>query len=793
MTPKKIGRYEIQEELGRGGMATVFKAYDPHFERTVAVKVLPREFLHESEFRARFVREAKTIAALEHPAIVPVYDYGEDNGQPFLVMRHMPGGSLTERMTQGPMPTEEVARILRRIGSALDQAHARGIVHRDLKPSNILFDQFGEAYLADFGIVRISSSSAALTASGSLVGTPAYMSPEQVYGDKELDGRSDIYALGVILFQMLTGGVPFSADTPARMMMKHVMDPVPLIREKRPDLPPDYDEVITKAMAKDREDRFPKASELSQAVSEATKRSIRPEPMEVESTVELPGPETPAAATEVLEPEPPPAQPPPKPRGPKHQAPMPVVEVEKKRASIPVWVWAVAAILIFGCVGSIAGASWLIENGRLAFLGLGKTATPTAVGVTNVEATPEPTVGLDDSSGTEAAGRASTATAQAAFALATEAVDVTPATAAGAEATRASAIAARETLAAQVDSATATPASLPAAELAAVFGPTNGRLEHALDGFIETNSAQLVLSDFLAQVTFANPYAAAAGEWDIGLIFRQGATDEELRLVIRSDGSWNLNDRRGDADNIIAEGDVSASLDGREAGANKITVISQGERGIFFMNDAFGAVLDISARLSAGDISVGTGFYGSSEREGAVTSFSAFTVWPLAPDFGPRSNRLDHVDDGLIKVRGADVDLVSFMADVSFRNPYPLSRAGWDMGFSFRNAGNRDQYWLIATSEQDWALIDRRSGEDEFIDEGTLANLNIGDGGTNRLTLIAMEEIGYFLLNDTFIAQLDLSSRTNSGDIEVATAFYIGNEVDGEATEYDEFTVWRLP
>ncbi|MCP5096175.1 MAG: serine/threonine protein kinase, partial [Chloroflexi bacterium] len=227
MKPEKIDRYEIKSEVGRGGMASVYEAYDPRFERIVAVKVLPREFMHDPEFRARFTREAKVIASLEHPAIVPVYDFGEDNGQPFLVMRLMRGGSLTDRLAQGAIPFDETAVILKRLGSALDRAHSMGIVHRDLKPSNVLFDEYGDAYLADFGIVRVAASDDALTASGSLIGTPTYMSPEQVYGDKELDGRSDIYALGIILFQMLTGNTPYEADTPARMMMKHVMEPVP--------------------------------------------------------------------------------------------------------------------------------------------------------------------------------------------------------------------------------------------------------------------------------------------------------------------------------------------------------------------------------------------------------------------------------------------------------------------------------------------------------------------------------------------------------------------------------------
>ncbi|MCA9872998.1 MAG: serine/threonine protein kinase, partial [Anaerolineales bacterium] len=177
MKPEKIGRYEVEEEIGRGGMATVYKAYDPRFERHVAIKVLPPEFMHDAEFRARFNREAKTIASLEHPAIVPVYDYGEDAGLLYLVMRYMPGGSLADRLENGPLSIEESAEILQRLGSALDRAHSEGIIHRDLKPSNILFDQYGDAFLADFGIVRLTTSDSNLTASGSLVGTPTYMSP----------------------------------------------------------------------------------------------------------------------------------------------------------------------------------------------------------------------------------------------------------------------------------------------------------------------------------------------------------------------------------------------------------------------------------------------------------------------------------------------------------------------------------------------------------------------------------------------------------------------------------------
>ena len=263
MKPENIGRYEVKSELGRGGMATVYKAYDPRFEREVAVKVLPREMLHDPQFRVRFEREAKTVASLEHPAIVPVYDVGEEDGQPYFVMRYMVGGSLSERIHASSLSINETARIIDRLASALDEAHAKGIVHRDLKPGNILFDHIGEPYVSDFGIAKIAQSQGAATVTGGgIVGTPAYMSPEQAQGDK-VDGRSDIYALGVIVFEMLTGRQPYEADTPMAVVVKHITDPVPHILDVNPNLPSDLEKVIEKAMAKNCDERYATAKEFA--------------------------------------------------------------------------------------------------------------------------------------------------------------------------------------------------------------------------------------------------------------------------------------------------------------------------------------------------------------------------------------------------------------------------------------------------------------------------------------------------------------------------------------------------
>jgi serine/threonine-protein kinase len=805
MTPEKISRYKIEEELGRGGMATVYRAYDPHFERMVAVKVLPRAFLHEPEFRARFTREAKTIASLEHPAIVPVYDYGEDQDQPFLVMRYMRGGSLTDRLTKTPLSVEEAANILKRIGSALDQAHSRGIIHRDLKPANILFDDYGEAYLADFGIVHVSSSSAALTASGSLVGTPAYMSPEQVYGDKQLDGRSDIYALGVILFQMLTGSVPYSADTPARLMMKHVMDPVPPVLERRPDLPPDCDRVIMKAMAKDREARFPSATAMSSALTAATVRSKSPEVpvrgkvkspevgLDIETTelleldepseLKAPGLETELrqGGTTVHEQEPRLKAPVLAPRQPK-------VETEpnqKAGSKVPAWTVMTAGLLLVICFASVYGVYWLVKNDRIPFLAGAPTATIGAIdtpvtGLTG-DATPLP--------GAAPAGETGTSTAPGASPTSQ------PEIVSAADATRESLIATRAALAEQSATPTVDARTIVTAnsELTTLFGPEDGELLLGQDDPIVLSPAGLNVRDFTAAARFTNPSAASARAWDIGLVLRKDGAGQALQLIVRSDGTWLLNLRRSEADQVLDSGNLDRTLDASDQGTNRIMFIARAETGYFILNDTFVAALDLSLFMGSGDIAVATGFYGRETPQDVVVPFEEFNVWSLDLVFGPRSNQLDHVADGSINLRGAGVEFADFVADVAFVNPYAAAFGAWDVGYSFRNVGPTGQYWLILDSESSWSFIDRRSGEDTFLAEGDLNNLDVREGGTNRLTLIAVDTRGYFLVNGSFIASLDLSGRADAGDVQVATSFFIGDEIEGRTTRYEAFSIWSLP
>ncbi len=264
MTLENIGPYEIKAELGRGGMATVYRAYDPRVDREVAIKVLPREMLHDPQFHVRFEREIKMVAKLEHPAIVPIYDVGDIDGQPYYVMRLMSGGTLSDWIEKGGFSIEDTARIIERLASGLAYAHKKGVIHRDLKPGNILFDQNGDPYLSDFGVAKFMDVAQNLTGSA-VIGTPAYMSPEQAQSG-EVDARSDVYGLGAIIYEMLSGSQPYSAETPMGVVVKHITEPIPEILDSKPELPEAVDTIIKTAMAKEREQRFATTSELAQAL-----------------------------------------------------------------------------------------------------------------------------------------------------------------------------------------------------------------------------------------------------------------------------------------------------------------------------------------------------------------------------------------------------------------------------------------------------------------------------------------------------------------------------------------------
>ena len=372
---RELGPYQIIERIGAGGMATVYRAYHAAMDRYLAVKVLPEQMCAEPELRKRFEREAKVVAGLEHTHILPVHDYGEAGNRLYLAMRYIRAGTLKDKISAEPMDLVEVNRLFRQVGSALDYAHRLGIVHRDVKPSNVLLDNEGNCYLTDFGLAKILESSVQLTASGVGLGTPAYMSPEQGQGDKA-DARSDIYALGVVLYEMIAGQTPYQAETPMAVVLMHINAPLPPLRTVKPDAPEEVERVILKAMAKDPDDRFQTVREMMDALDEAVKTARQEPPVE-----------------SVLV-EPPPSLPDPVPAG-----------TSTPKRTGPKWVWAtvgVAAVSLICMVTLLVATQFLpfkvrVEDGQVELVRRAETTptvlwspTPQKVGETAVQTTTTP-------------------------------------------------------------------------------------------------------------------------------------------------------------------------------------------------------------------------------------------------------------------------------------------------------------------------------------------------------------------------------------------------------------------
>lgn len=286
MIGRTLGGYRIVEQVGMGGMATVYKAYDASTDRYVALKTLPEQYSKDPQFVERFRREAKAIAKLEHLHILPLFAYGEDEGVAYLAMRYLPAGTLSNHIKQrGQMPLEEASRLLNQIASALDHAHANGVLHRDIKPSNILIDKDANAYLTDFGIARMVEGTLDLTGD-SILGTPQYMSPEQCQGRKDLTPASDQYSLGVVLYEMVTGRVPFQAETPLAVIIMQINgSELPLPNMLRPDLPEAAETVILKSLARNPDDRYASCEALARAFAQAINQPAVTRPAQAAPTV----------------------------------------------------------------------------------------------------------------------------------------------------------------------------------------------------------------------------------------------------------------------------------------------------------------------------------------------------------------------------------------------------------------------------------------------------------------------------------------------------------------------------
>ncbi len=348
--PPSLGKYQVLEEIGRGGMGAVYKGHDPLLNRTVAIKLLAPHLVWEKSFVERFMREARSVAQLRHPNIIDIYDVGQDGDNYYFVMAYLPGASLRQFISQqGRLSPAESLRILQQLAEALDYAHSKGLVHRDVKPANVMFDERQQAVLTDFGIVKAAEESR-LTGTGASIGTPHYMAPEQVQGTS-VDARTDEYALGIIAFEMLAGRVPFDAGTTTAILFKQVHEPPPSVLAFCPDLPPSVEGVVQRALAKLPSERYATCGEFVAALAQALAIGA-PQPIE---------------RTQLVRPK------------QKQAAPPMQAQPGALLRGLPVWVWAgLATAVLVGVVILAISTSWL---GTRHF-------TPTPIAVTQQTAAP---------------------------------------------------------------------------------------------------------------------------------------------------------------------------------------------------------------------------------------------------------------------------------------------------------------------------------------------------------------------------------------------------------------------
>ncbi|MDL1921719.1 serine/threonine protein kinase [Chloroflexi bacterium CFX3] len=848
-----IGQYKIIALLGEGGMATVYRAQQPTMRREVAIKIIESRLARNPEFVRRFEREAQTVASLNHPHILKVFDSGQQDDLLYLVMELQSGGSLSQLIrTQGRLPSARIAKLTEQIASALDYAHGRGIIHRDLKPQNVLLDEQGNAILTDFGIAKIVQPDVtALTGTGTAMGTPSYMSPEQWQGGT-IDQRSDIYALGVMLYEMLSGTLPFSSDTPAGMMYMHINQPPPLIRGTRPDLPDAVEKVLIKALAKQPEQRFNNAGELAEAFRFALEGKTPPgiDVTAIESTAYAPN-------VGVIRP--------PTPTIPDPTPLHPTAPQSGRRGIFVVGGGLIALLAVVFAVllgsnllnapleatqTSVAGTAAALNTTPSETPSITPTATetPTPTHTSTPTASATPTHTLTATTSPSATANPQTLAAQTAAVQLTQTAEVNAietfvqqnilnANATGTAIAVASFTKTPTPSRTFTPTRTATPTRTHTLTPTRTLTPTPNRTQTvavitrtaqaralaltATRAAIRTATARVPTLNRTATAIAALPAPVPGARlvfepsngrlytdqlWSHGFFFRRAA-DQQYRFIFDSNRRYALiysfrQNSNADWEFVtVTSGNLPATANLGTGSSNLVRLVVQGSQATFFMNNSRVAVLDVSRYQGSGAVQIGTGFYTGSEKAGASTRYERFTIWSLPATAAVPTRVPTRTPTRVPTLNRTATAIAALPAPVPGARLVfePSNGRLWSHGFFFRRAADR-QYRFIFDSNRRYALIysfrQSSNADWEFVTvaSGNLPSAtNLSRGSSNVVRLVVQGRTAIFYMNGTRVATLDVSRHQGSGAVQIGTGFYTGSEKAGAVTRYERFTVWSLP
>jgi serine/threonine-protein kinase len=748
---RQLGQYIIIGVLGSGGMATVYRAQQTNVRREVAIKIIETKLTANSEFIRRFEREAQTVAALSHPHILKLFDFGNHEDLLYLVMELVSGGSLSARLkARGKLDAEEVAKYLDQIGAALDYAHAKGVVHRDLKPQNVLLDEAGNAILTDFGIARIAGDLTRMTGSGVAMGTPAYMAPEQWRGG-EVDGRTDIYAMAVMAYELLAGEMPFTGDTPHALMYQHLSESPQPLRRKRPDLPQSIEKVLLKGMAKRPEARFQSAGAFAAAFREALSGKT-PKGVDVAAAQR---PMTPLEGTTVGI-----ATPVPHPKG-------------QRANRLPLILGMLAIIVLLSAILFLLGSERLLTA---------PDASPTALALLPSETpteTPEATLPPRQAAQATLFAQATRDALFAAPSL-TKAAQQTADAAYQAELIAnltAEAATLTATLWTKTPTPTRTPTRTPSRTPTRTFTPSR-TLTHTATHTPSFTATRTPTRTFTPLPTATRTFTPTR---------TPTRTLTPLPTATRTfTPTWTPT--RTPTRTFTSSPTATRTFTPLPTATRTFTPSRTPTR-TFTPSRTPTRTATRTPTLNLTATSRAATLWAQRTQianEELPLPAGARLVFPNA------SGNLTHnPDNEFVELRLAeDVNLRDGVIRARFYVPY--ADRSWDFGFFFRYT-DRSHYRLIIFSDKTYFLEYWSGAGVEIVKQGNLPSYtDFSVNAANKVRLRIEGSIAYLSINNAFVAHLDVSRHRESGLVMIGTGFYTGNERAGAVTRYDQFAIWSL-